>query len=92
MYYFQLAILLQCEPSPQKTPQRCQVTHQPDKTKAFVLVDEDFPCLAILLKQLSHLFLCDIWGQIPHKEAASLGEGLFTRFPEILQVNSQAFI
>lgn len=75
-----------------KTPLGQQVTHQPDKAKAFVLVYEDFTCLAILLKQLSHLFLCNIWGQIPHKEAASLGEGFFPRFPEILQVDGQAFI
>ena len=69
-----------------KTPLGQQVTHQPDKAKAFVLVYEDFTCLAILL------FLCNIWGQIPHKEAASLGEGFFPRFPEILQVDGQAFI
>lgn len=68
------------------------VTHQPDEAKAFVLVNEDFTGFSIFFKHLSHLLLSDIRWQVSHKEATPLGEGLFPRFSEILQVNRQAFI
>ena len=55
-------------------------------------MNEDFACLPIFLKQFPHFLLSDVRRKIAHKEPATLGEGLLSWFPKILQVNSQAFI
>ena len=55
-------------------------------------MNEDFACLPIFLKQFPHLLLSDVRRKIAHKEPTTLGEGLLSWFPKILQVNSQAFI
>jgi hypothetical protein len=55
-------------------------------------MNENFSCLPILLKEFPHFLLSDVRGKIAHKETATLGKGLLSWFPKILQVNSQAFI
>ena len=55
-------------------------------------MNEDFACLPVFLKQFPHFLLSDVRRKIAHKEPATLGEGLLSWFPKILQVNSQAFI
>lgn len=56
--------------------------YQSNEAKAFALVDEDLAGFSIFRKQLPEVFLRDIVGQVPNKQAAPLRVRLFPRFQE----------